>query len=373
MPTAAAGAAGAARPPRRRAAALRLRGGHAAAAAALDVGPASSSREVFLTHYHADHYLGLPGMLKTFALRGRELPLTVYGPPGLARPLRRAAADLRPAHLPARARRARSPATRSSAATTGSTRSPSTHGVSGARLRARRGRRGPAASTSRPPTRSACRRARSAARSSAASRSRSPTARVVTPDAGARPGARRAARSCITGDTAPVDAVRRGRARAPTCSSTRRPSARTSASARARRCTRPPPRRPRSPRDAGGRAARADAPLDRATSAPRSRARRATSSPRRSCRRDFDVIDVPFRGARRAALVKGGALDSREARAAATPCAGGRRDDRAWCRSRSPATSTEAEELQAILREAGIDVGARERGRAPSARATTRR
>lgn len=40
-------------------------------------------REVFLTHYHADHYLGLPGMLKTFALRGRETPITVYGPPGL--------------------------------------------------------------------------------------------------------------------------------------------------------------------------------------------------------------------------------------------------------------------------------------------------
>jgi ribonuclease Z len=40
-------------------------------------------REVFLTHYHADHYLGLPGMLKTFSLRGRELPITVYGPPGL--------------------------------------------------------------------------------------------------------------------------------------------------------------------------------------------------------------------------------------------------------------------------------------------------
>src|SRR2546421_6765563 len=37
-------------------------------------------REVFLTHYHADHYLGLPGMLKTFALRGRELPITIYGP-----------------------------------------------------------------------------------------------------------------------------------------------------------------------------------------------------------------------------------------------------------------------------------------------------
>ena len=40
-------------------------------------------REVFVTHFHADHVLGLPGMLKTFALRGRELPLDVYGPRGL--------------------------------------------------------------------------------------------------------------------------------------------------------------------------------------------------------------------------------------------------------------------------------------------------
>jgi ribonuclease Z len=39
--------------------------------------------EIFITHFHADHVLGLPGMLKTFALRQRERPLTVYGPEGL--------------------------------------------------------------------------------------------------------------------------------------------------------------------------------------------------------------------------------------------------------------------------------------------------
>jgi ribonuclease Z len=38
---------------------------------------------VFITHFHADHWLGLPGMLKSFALRERSEPLTVYGPVGL--------------------------------------------------------------------------------------------------------------------------------------------------------------------------------------------------------------------------------------------------------------------------------------------------
>jgi ribonuclease Z len=40
-------------------------------------------REIFVTHYHADHYLGLPGLLKTYSLRGRAAPITIYGPPGL--------------------------------------------------------------------------------------------------------------------------------------------------------------------------------------------------------------------------------------------------------------------------------------------------
>jgi ribonuclease Z len=38
--------------------------------------------EVFLTHLHTDHWLGLPGMLKSFDLRERTAPLTVFGPPG---------------------------------------------------------------------------------------------------------------------------------------------------------------------------------------------------------------------------------------------------------------------------------------------------
>jgi ribonuclease Z len=39
--------------------------------------------EIFITHLHADHWLGLPGMLKTFDLRDRERPLQIHGPRGL--------------------------------------------------------------------------------------------------------------------------------------------------------------------------------------------------------------------------------------------------------------------------------------------------
>jgi ribonuclease Z len=40
--------------------------------------------EIYLSHYHADHFLGLPGLLKTYDLQGRERPLRVIGPPGLS-------------------------------------------------------------------------------------------------------------------------------------------------------------------------------------------------------------------------------------------------------------------------------------------------
>lgn len=45
--------------------------------------------DVFLTHLHTDHWLGLPGMLKSFDLRDRDRPLTVHGPPGTAALLER--------------------------------------------------------------------------------------------------------------------------------------------------------------------------------------------------------------------------------------------------------------------------------------------
>ncbi len=40
---------------------------------------------ILLTHLHGDHVLGLPGLVKTYALRGRERPVRIVGPAGLNR------------------------------------------------------------------------------------------------------------------------------------------------------------------------------------------------------------------------------------------------------------------------------------------------
>ncbi len=38
-------------------------------------------RRVFLTHFHGDHFLGLPGLIQSMGLNNRSEPLDIYGPP----------------------------------------------------------------------------------------------------------------------------------------------------------------------------------------------------------------------------------------------------------------------------------------------------
>jgi ribonuclease Z len=38
-------------------------------------------RRVFLTHFHGDHFLGLPGLIQSMCLNHRTEPLDIYGPP----------------------------------------------------------------------------------------------------------------------------------------------------------------------------------------------------------------------------------------------------------------------------------------------------
>ena len=47
-----------------------------------NVSPMKISK-IFISHYHGDHILGLPGLLQSMGLLGRENKLTIYGPEGL--------------------------------------------------------------------------------------------------------------------------------------------------------------------------------------------------------------------------------------------------------------------------------------------------
>jgi ribonuclease Z len=53
-------------------------------------GVSFSLADIFFTHLHADHILGVIGLIRTMALQGREERLTLWGPKGSSRILKRA-------------------------------------------------------------------------------------------------------------------------------------------------------------------------------------------------------------------------------------------------------------------------------------------
>jgi len=46
--------------------------------------------DIFFTHFHADHVIGVIGLMRTMSLQGRSDPLRLWGPRGAARMLKRA-------------------------------------------------------------------------------------------------------------------------------------------------------------------------------------------------------------------------------------------------------------------------------------------
>src|SRR5687768_16832952 len=53
-------------------------------------GVAFSLSDIFFTHFHADHVIGVIGLMRTMALQGRTDGLRLWGPKGASRHLRRA-------------------------------------------------------------------------------------------------------------------------------------------------------------------------------------------------------------------------------------------------------------------------------------------
>lgn len=40
-------------------------------------------KKIFITHFHGDHFLGLPGLIQTMSFADRNEPLHIYGPKGI--------------------------------------------------------------------------------------------------------------------------------------------------------------------------------------------------------------------------------------------------------------------------------------------------